>query len=240
MKLRHTQPGLLAHGAWLPARLAHAPDVRGLALLLQSPPGRAGDETVMAGALQRAGYATLALDLPDAREEAREPDSRYNIAHLTERLLAILEWIENQPELSPLPLGALASGAASAAAVRAAARAPGRFGALCIFAGRPDLAGMAPLRTLRTPTCFIVDQNEPRAPILRQAFALIAATCVWREIDGGDPGQATEARLVAGMDIAAAWMDAHLPARIGGGAEASPPLAPRSSAPSVFPPSSEE
>jgi hypothetical protein len=246
VKLRHTQLSLPAHGTWLPARLAHAPDVRRLVLLLQSPPARPGHEAIMTVALQRSGCATMALDLPTAREEECEPDSRYNIASLAERVLAILEWIENQPDLSTLPLGALASGAASAAAIRAAARAPGRFGALCIFAGRPDLAGIAPLRALRTPTCFIVGKNDPRADILRQAFELIAATRDWRETDGGDPGEATDAMLAASMDIAAAWMDAHLPGRDGDDADTAEALPlvtvtpRRSSAAPALPPSSEE
>ncbi|MDR2093721.1 MAG: alpha/beta hydrolase [Azoarcus sp.] len=216
MKLRHTKLSIPARDAWLIARMAHAPNVRGLILILQTcalPHHGHKLETPMALALQKAGYATLALNLL-TREEWDDTDTHYNIAELSERALAVLEWVRYQPRLAVLPLGVLASHTAAAAAIRAAARLPERIAALGIFAGRPDLAGAAPLRSLKTPTCFIIGEDDPRTEILRQAFDLITAVREWRTGSGGDPEQMNAVMLAACADIVADWMRAHLPSPV--------------------------
>ncbi|MDR1228265.1 MAG: alpha/beta hydrolase [Azoarcus sp.] len=225
MKLRHSKLSIPARDAWLIARMAHAPDVRGLVLILQCalPHGR-GLEAPAALALQKAGYATLALDLLTP-EERDDPDTHYNVASLGERMQAVLEWLRYQPGLAMLPLGVLASHTAAAAAIRAAARFPGRIAALSILAGRPDLAGAAPLRSLKTPVCFIVGENDPRAEILRQTFDLIAATRDWRTSGSGNPEQMTADMLAACADIVSDWMRAHLPSPIENKGPVFPPLA---------------
>ncbi|MDR0701916.1 MAG: alpha/beta hydrolase [Azoarcus sp.] len=213
MKLRHTKLSIPAHDAWLIARMAHAPNVRGLILILQTctlPYHEHKLETSVALALQKAGYATLALNLL-TREEWNDTDTYYNVAELSERVLAVLEWIRYQPRLVTLPLGMLASHTAAAAAIRVAARLPGRIAALGILAGRPDLAGAAPLRSLKTPTCFIIGKSDPRTEILRQAFELITAVREWRTSSGGDPEQMTAVMLAACADIVSGWMRAQLP-----------------------------
>jgi hypothetical protein len=213
VKLRHTKLSIPARDAWLIARMAHAPDVRGLILILQTCAlPHHGDklETPAALALQKAGYATLALNLL-THKEWDDPDAHYNIANLSERALAVLEWVRYQPRLAILPLGMLAAHTAAAAAIRAAASLPGRIAAMSILAGRPDLAGAVPLRNLETPTCFIVGESDPRTEILRQAFDLVAAEREWRTSRGGDPGQMTPKMLAACADIVSDWMRAHLP-----------------------------
>ncbi|MDR0634963.1 MAG: alpha/beta hydrolase [Azoarcus sp.] len=216
MKLRHSELSLPARDTWLPARLAHAPDARGLCLIWQTfaDPADRDLEPPLAEAFQQTGHATLMLDLLSATQW-RDPDARYNIAALGERALAALEWIHHQPDLAMLPLGIFAADTAAAAAIRVAAQRPDRIAALGLFAGRPDLAGGAPLRALRTPTCFIVGQDDPRLPTLRQVFDLIAATRDWRTTAGAEPEQMSAALLAVGADIAAAWMQSHLPARPG-------------------------
>jgi hypothetical protein len=211
VKLRHTKLSIPTQDTWLIARMAHAPDVRGLALVLQTSSAGREFETLASAALQKAGYATLALDLL-SNEERDDPDAHYNIANLSGRAQAVLEWVRYQPDLAVLPLGAFASQTAAAAAIRAAARFPGRIGALGILAGRPDLAGAAPLRSLKTPTCFIVGESDLRTEILRQAFDLITTAHDWRRVDGCcDSGQMTATVITACASAAADWMRVHLP-----------------------------
>ena len=65
MKLRNTLISIPAQGAWLDGLLAHAPDVRGLAILPQSsghPALDSGPRPVDV-ALQSRGFATLRVDL---------------------------------------------------------------------------------------------------------------------------------------------------------------------------------
>jgi hypothetical protein len=206
VKLRQSKLSIPAHGLWLTASLSHAPNVRGLILLLQSSGTQRN--TAIPCILQQAGYATLALDLLTAPEEARDPDARFNVAALTERILASIDWIDNQPGLVSLPLGIFASDTACAAGIRAAAHAPHRIGALCILAGRPDLAGASPLRALQAPTCFIVARNDPRSAILRQAHDLLATERDWQTIT---TEAASDPTSPASGDIAARWMNTHLP-----------------------------
>ena len=64
MKLRNTLISIPAQGAWLDGLLAHAPDVRGLAVLPQSSGHPALDTgpRPLELALQSRGFATMRLD----------------------------------------------------------------------------------------------------------------------------------------------------------------------------------
>jgi hypothetical protein len=206
LKLRHSKLSIPAHGLWLPARLSHAPSVHGLILVLQATGALLN--TAVTGVLQQAGYATLALDLLTAPEEAHDPDACFNIAALTDRILATVDWIGNQPGMLTLPLGIFAADTACAAGIRTAARIPHRIDALCILAGRPDLAGASPLRTGKVPTCFIVAQDDPRTAIVQQAYDLLTSVRDWQTVAAD---VAPEQMLTASAEITATWMKTHLP-----------------------------
>ena len=76
MKLRNTLISIPAQGAWLDGLLAHAPDVRGLAVLPQSSGHPALDTgpRPLELALQSRGFATMRLDLLTRQEALRDPD----------------------------------------------------------------------------------------------------------------------------------------------------------------------
>lgn len=213
MKLRHSLISIPAEGIWLDGSLAHAPDVRGLALVVQAGASQAAHqrEAEIAGVLQQAGLATLTLDLLTRHEEQRDPDARFNIARLTDRILAATDWIDHQPPLATLPLGLVASGTASAALIRTATKAPGRFGALVCLAGRPDLAGASPLRNLRLATLFVVGRDDPGIAIMRQAFDMIPARHQWHATAGGEPEHMSRDELEAATTLAAQWFLDQLP-----------------------------
>jgi len=81
VKLRNTLISIPAQGAWLDGLLAHAPDVRGLAVLPQSsghPALDTGPRPVEI-ALQSRGFATIRLDLLTRQEALRDPDASFNI-----------------------------------------------------------------------------------------------------------------------------------------------------------------
>lgn len=186
VKLRNTPLSISASGAWLDARLAHAPGLAGLIVILK--PGAMLDpesrDAYVARALQEAGYATLLVDLLTHREEARDPDARYNVPQLANRVLAVIEWITHQPPLQNLSLGLLALDTACGAAVRAGWKSPDAFSALVCRGGRPDLAGATPLSALAVPTCMIVGEHDPGRAIISQAYALITARKVWHDVPG--------------------------------------------------------
>ena len=88
--------------------------------------------------LQRAGLATLLVDLLTPEEEAVDVHTaqfRFDIPGLARRLMAISAWLENQPETSTLRLGYFGASTGAGAALIAAAEQPDRVGAKDTFLG---------------------------------------------------------------------------------------------------------
>lgn len=177
MKLRHTEVGLPAGEYWLDGILAHSPVVPGLVILAE----RSGSTLKTArgafvnNALQEAGFATLQLGLLSHEEERRAPEIWNQVATLVARLAAVLDWIRHQPALNDLPLGIASRDAGAAAMVRVASRSESPLRALACRGGRPDLAGMEPLRALNVPLLLVTGEQdaETLAPN-RQVHDLLA------------------------------------------------------------------
>jgi putative phosphoribosyl transferase len=112
----------------------------------------------VAAALNQAGFATLLFDLLTAVEEA---DRRkvFDIRLLADRLLDAIQWVEQDPELSTLPLGLFGASTGAAAALVAAARMGEQVGAVVSRGGRPDLAAAA-LDAVHSPTLLVVGGRD--------------------------------------------------------------------------------
>lgn len=112
--------------------------------------------------LYDTSFATLLLDLLTPEEETENTLTgafQHDVGLLTERLLAAIRWLRDEPEVGHLPVGILASGTASAAALCAAARESEMVKAIVSRGGRPDLAGIGLHRVL-TPTLLIVGNGD--------------------------------------------------------------------------------
>lgn len=198
MKLRNPLLSIPADRIWLDGQLVHAPGVCGLAVLVHphgTPPDASRDAHV-AAVLHASGFATLVLGLVAHHEEARDADLHFNVPLLANRLLAVAEWITHQPPLATLRIGVVASGTASGAAVRAGWKAPERFAAIVCRAGRPDLAGAMPLRTLIVPTRFVVGSEDREKAIVTSAYENLRGPRDLQVIDGAgallqEPGALT-------------------------------------------------
>ncbi|MFU2489520.1 alpha/beta hydrolase [Thauera sp. WH-1] len=214
MKLRHTPLSIPATGVWLDGVLAHAPDVRALALCVQAtgPSTLAPSERPLELELQAAGFATMTVHLLPRLEAQRDPDASFNIPRLTERILAAMEWAAHQPPLVDLPLGLAADGTSCAAAIRAAVRAPERLSAIACLGGRADLAGAEPLRMVRTPVRLIVTPGTAEAIILERAYPLLKGAHHWLALPPASAEQEQE-RLAA--RAAATWLRQHIPQAAG-------------------------
>ena len=212
LTLRHTTLSLPAGPVWLTARLAHAPDVRGLVILARSTldDEQTARERAIGDALNRAGFATLGLDLATTHEDERDPDLRYNTPLLANRIEAALAWLDHQPPLHGLARGLVASGTASGAALRAASRSADRLSALFCLGGRIDLAGAGPLGALALPLCLAVSHDDPARAMLRQAFGLIHGGAQWHDAD--DAGLTAPAALARVIPVLVHWFEQHLPA----------------------------
>lgn len=214
VKLRHTHLSIPVEAAWLDARLAHAPDVVGLAVLLEQGGGsfsRTGSEAIESY-MQGLGYATLVANLLTRYEIERDPDACFNVPQMANRLIGIRDWIEHQPPLSGLGVGVLAARTGSAVAIRAAWKAPTRFHALVCLGGRPDLAGATPLQALTTPLCIAIGAKDPYFEMVGQAFERIRCDKHWQVLEGCDGSLEGEEEIAEFGQIAHDWLLRHLPA----------------------------
>ncbi|MDB5815674.1 MAG: putative phosphoribosyltransferase [Rhodocyclales bacterium] len=215
LTLRHADIRIQAERVWLDALLSHAPDVRGL--IIQAAPYISqlseSRENHAAKRLREAGFGTLLVSMLTPYEESRDPDVRYDISLLARRLQALLTWIDQQPQLTSLPVGLLAIGTVAAAGVRHVAREPERIAAMTIRCGRADLAGAEPLRRLTVPTLVLVPGNEPEllSPN-RQAYALMGQTKSWLEIPNASLSLIEPGTLETAAKAASDWFSLHMPA----------------------------
>jgi dienelactone hydrolase len=116
----------------------------------------------VAQALNRAGLATLLLDLLEPGEEEldrRTGELRFDIPLLGSRLTGAVDWLAGQPATGALRIGCFGASTGAAAALVAAADRPARVSAVVSRGGRPDLAGEA-LARVRAPTLLIVGAND--------------------------------------------------------------------------------
>ncbi|HSN88588.1 MAG TPA: alpha/beta hydrolase, partial [Thermoanaerobaculia bacterium] len=86
--------------------------------------------------LQKAGFATLLMDLL-TEEEDRERGNRFDIDLLTHRLLGVTRWARSQEHLAGLPLGYFGASTGAASALRAAAELGREVRAVVSRGGRP-------------------------------------------------------------------------------------------------------
>lgn len=101
------------------------------------------------------GVGTLLMDLLSP-EEDQEPTTRFDIALLTERLVAATHWLHHQRLTRHLPVGYFGASTGAAAALRAAAHLGPLVQAVVSRGGRPDLAGIAALQQVGCPTLLLV------------------------------------------------------------------------------------
>jgi putative phosphoribosyl transferase len=128
--------------------------------------------------LNQARLATLLVDLLSPEEESvdlRTAQLRFNIGLLAERLVAVTDWLVQQPDTRPLRIGYFGASTGAAAALVAAAERPKIVRAVVSRGGRPDLAGPA-LVPVEAPTLLIVGGNDPLVIELNRA-ALAQLRC---------------------------------------------------------------
>lgn len=104
--------------------------------------------------LHQNGFATLLFDLLTPQED-QHYENRFNIDLLTERLIAVTEWVINEPRLKKLPLAYFGASTGAASALGAAAHFRNIIKAVVSRGGRPDLT-TAELNDVAAPVLLIV------------------------------------------------------------------------------------
>jgi dienelactone hydrolase len=128
----------------------------------------------VADVLNEGGLGTLLIDLLNADEQEVDLQTsqlRFDIPFLASRLMAITQWLRNQPQLAGLKVGYFGASTGAGATLVAAAELPNLICAVVSRGGRPDLAGDS-LERVQAPTLAIVGSNDPAVLELnRQALA---------------------------------------------------------------------
>lgn len=112
----------------------------------------------VARALQARGLATLLADLLTVEEETVDrvtAEFRFNVDLLGQRLVKLIDWARQHPDLGTMAFGLFGASTGAAAALIAAAARPGDVSAVVSRGGRPDLAG-AVLSHVAAPTLLLV------------------------------------------------------------------------------------
>src|SRR5690606_17894647 len=112
--------------------------------------------TYVAQQLNQHHIATLLIDLLTS-EEDRIYSTRFNIDLLSQRLLAVTQWIASQTETRNLPIGLFGASTGAASALAVAASLNDTIQAVVSRGGRPDLV-ISQLPEVSAPTLFIVGE----------------------------------------------------------------------------------
>ena len=167
----------------------------------------------VAHTLQQHGFATLLVDLLTPEEDAIDrltATLRFDIHMLAGRLVAIVDWVRDQPGTSSLPIGLFGASTGGGAALVAAADRPHSIHAVVSRGGRPDLAGHA-LPRVTAPTLLIVGALDPIVLTLnRQAVAQLRGPVALEIVPGAghlfeEPGALSDV-----ADLAADWFHTYV------------------------------
>jgi putative phosphoribosyl transferase len=168
----------------------------------------------VAQVIRQAGVGTLLFDLLTREEEAvdvRTRHLRFDIGLLARRLVDATNWAKRENDLWHLRVGYFGSSTGGGAALVAAAEMGEEVGAVVSRGGRPDLAGSAALKRVKSPTLLIVGgYDEPVIELNEEAYAELQCEKELKIVPGAthlfeEPGALEEvARL------AADWFERHL------------------------------
>ena len=128
----------------------------------------------IAEVLTQRKLAILLIDLLTPQEQVVDRETvryRFDIPLLADRLLRLIQWVRDRPEVATLPIGLFGTGTGGSAALYVAGERPTSIAAVVSRAGRPDLVGPA-LTDVTAPTLLIVGSRDiVVARINREALA---------------------------------------------------------------------
>jgi dienelactone hydrolase len=167
----------------------------------------------VAKALQRAGLATLLMDLLTPQEEtldARTTALRFDVDLLARRLIVATWWLLDQPQTEKLPIGYFGASTGAAAALLAAAAIPEVVAAIVSRGGRPDLAGEV-LHRVAAPTLLVVGKRDTAVLELnRKALAELRVRKQLEIVPGASHLFEEQGALQSVAQLAANWFATYL------------------------------
>jgi pimeloyl-ACP methyl ester carboxylesterase len=167
----------------------------------------------VAAHLNRAGIATLLMDLLTLDEEEEERFTRhhrFDIELLSGRLIDATRFVAAHDAAAGLAIGYFGASTGAAAALVAAAREPAGIEAVVSRGGRPDLAG-AFLPAVAAPTLLIVGSRDVEVLAMnRSAAEAMTAPVTIEIVPGATHLFPEEGALEAVADLARDFFLAHL------------------------------
>jgi dienelactone hydrolase len=162
----------------------------------------------VAETIRDRGLGTLLFDLlTEAEDQNRE--ARFDIDRLTERLLAVTDWLRDRDDAGELRIGYFGSSTGAAGALRAAARRDD-VDAVVSRGGRVDMASDV-LGDVTAATLFVVGgDDEPVLGWNRDAFEALTCEKDLSVVEGAGHLFEGPGELEAVATTAADWFENHL------------------------------
>jgi len=158
----------------------------------------------VAEVIRERGLGTLLFDLLTEKED-RHRENRFDISLLTDRLVAVTEWLGTRDATRDLNVGYFGSSTGAASALRATARLEDEVGAVVSRGGRVDMASEV-LDEITVPTLFIVGGADTQVLDLnREAYNRLACEKELHVVEGAGHLFEGEGELEEVADVAADW-----------------------------------
>jgi alpha-beta hydrolase superfamily lysophospholipase len=159
----------------------------------------------VAEVIRERGLGTLLFDLL-TEEEDRTRENRFDIPVLTDRLVAVTEWVRDRDDTRDLNVGYFGSSTGAASALRAAARL-GDVDAVVSRGGRVDMASEV-LDDVGAPTLFVVGGADTQVLELnRDAFDRLDCERDLHVVEGAGHLFEGEGELEEVAAVAADWFE---------------------------------
>jgi putative phosphoribosyl transferase len=158
--------------------------------------------------LNKRQIATLLTDLLTSKED-EVYQTRFNIPLLSDRLVNVTEWTQQEPILQFLPVGYFGASTGAAAALQAAAELGSKIRAVVSRGGRPDLADH--LSKVKTPTLLIIGSLDTDVIVLNErAYDQLAGTKKIEIVAGASHLFEEPRTLNKAANLAADWFEQYL------------------------------
>lgn len=163
----------------------------------------------VAEVIRERGLGTFLFDLLTEKED-RVRENRFDIPLLTDRLVAVTEWLWTRDGTRSVDLGYFGSSTGAASALRAAARLEDDVDAVVSRGGRVDMAAEV-LADVHVPTLFVVGGADTQVLELnREAYDRLSCEKELHVVEGAGHLFEGEGELEEVADVAADWFASSL------------------------------
>ncbi len=162
----------------------------------------------VANILNQSKMGSLLIDLLTVKEDEIY-ENRFDIDLLTQRLVAVTNYVSKLPDLKNLPIAYFGASTGAASAIKAAAHLNNSIYAVVSRGGRPDLVE-ADLKFIKAPTLLIVGSLDGVVTELnKQAYKMLRCEKKLKILDGATHLFAEPGMLDQVADLAVAWFKEH-------------------------------